>query len=308
MENKNLQAGILQYAPEFLNLESSVEKLADLLSLAKNEKLELAVFGECWLSGYPAWLDHCPGAALWNKAEAKAIWQQFYLNSVVVGSKHTDFISKLCKDYGIYLVIGVNERVNSGVGQGTVYNSLLTFGKDGQLLNHHRKLMPTYSEKLLYGLGDARGLKSVETEWGKLGGLICWEHWMPLSRQAMHNSGEEVHVAVWPGVHEMHQTASRHYAFEGRCFVLAAGQLLKARDLPAGLELPADAYTEDSLLLNGGSAIYAPNGNCIAGPLYNSEGIVAAELSLHQCIQERMTLDVSGHYQRPDIFDFRVKI
>jgi predicted amidohydrolase len=308
MENKKIKVGILQYAPVYLNLKASLELLASLLKTAAAQGIELAVLGECWLSGYPAWLDHCPDAAKWNHEGAKQVWQKFYKNSLVVGGPDTETISKLCQEYNISLMIGVNERVTTGHGQGTVYNSLLTFSNTGVLLNHHRKLMPTYSEKLLYGVGDARGLKSVATDWGKLGGLICWEHWMPLSRQALHNSGEDIHVAVWPSVHEMHQTASKHYAFEGRCFVLAAGQILKASELPTELPLPPELQAKpNTLLLNGGSAIYAPNGNCLTEPLYNTEGLVVADLDLGQCIRERMTLDVSGHYQRPDVFNFSLR-
>jgi nitrilase len=131
--------------------------------------------------------------------------------------------------------VGVSERVDEGPGQGSLYNSLLTYDADGRLANHHRKLVPTFTERCVWGHGDQAGLRSVETAVGKVSALVCWEHWMPLPRQALHEQGETVHVAVWPTVHERHQIASRHYAFEGRTHVIAVGQIQRAgTHLPAG--------------------------------------------------------------------------
>ena len=176
------------------------------------------------------------------------------------------------------------------------------------LVNHHRKLMPTYTERLVWGQGDGAGLQSVATAVGRLSSLVCWEHWMPLARQALHDSGEQIHVALWPTVKEMHQVASRQYAFEGRCYVLAAGSILRASDTPPELTLPAElADAPETLVMNGGSAIIAPDGRYLAGPLWDEEGILAAELDLRAITREQMTLDVSGHYSRPDVFRFRVR-
>ncbi len=154
-------------------------------------------------------------------------------------------------------MVGVTERVAAGPGRGTLFNALLTLGPDGSLLNHHRKLVPTYTERLVWGPGDTAGLRAVETPAGRVGGLICWEHWMPLTRQALHESGEDIHVAVWPTVHEMHQVASRHYAFEGRSFVLAAGGLMRASALPVEFVSAAGSEDPDAWVLRGGSAIMA---------------------------------------------------
>lgn len=165
--------------------------------------------------------------------------------------------------------------------------------------------MPTYTEKLLYGLGDGAGLHTIDFKKAKLGGLICWEHWMPLSRQALHNEGEQIHIAVWPTVHDAHQLASRHYAFEGRCFVIAAGQILQLRDIPSELSRP-EGMDQDQWLLRGGSSVIGPDGTYILEPVFEQEAILYAEIDPDQVIAERMTLDVSGHYQRWDIFDFQV--
>ena len=148
----------------------------------------------------------------------------------------TEALGAAARDAGVVLVIGVTERIDSGPSHGTLYNAALTFDADGRLANHHRKLVPTYTERMVWGLGDADGLTAVETKVGRVGALVCWEHWMPLARQAMHDSGEDIHVALWPTAHEMLQVASRHYAFEGRCFVLAAGSLMRASALPPELE------------------------------------------------------------------------
>ena len=184
---------------------------------------------------------------------------------------------------------------------------MLTFGPDGSLLNHHRKLVPTYTERMVWGPGDADGLGAVETPVGRVGALICWEHWMPLARQAMHESGEDIHVAVWPTAHEMHQVASRQYAFEGRCFVLASGSLMRASALPPELEPHAGRVTSPGQwVLRGGSAIIGPDGSYLAGPVFDEPCILSAELDLARVREESMSLDVAGHYHRPDCLELRV--
>ena len=208
----------------------------------------------------------------------------------------------------VTLVIGVNEKWNSGAGNGTLFNSLLTFGATGELVNHHRKLIPTYTERLVWGQGNGGGLESSATAFGRVGGLICWEHWMPLARQALHLAGEHIHVAVWPTVHEMHQVASRHYAFEGRCFVLAAGLIMRAKDLPRELPpVPRFSRNKEAFVLRGGSAIIAPDGRYVVEPVFDRETTIVADVNLTTIDREKMTLDVSGHYNRPDVFDFSLR-
>lgn len=303
------KVAIVQAAPRFMNLEASLNRAIEFIGEAANMGAKLVVFGETWLPGYPAWLDYCPDAALWNHKPSKEVFAELRRNSLIVGSPQTEALAKAAKDHGVVLVIGVNERVDHGPGNGTLYNALLTFGSDGSLLNHHRKLVPTFTERLVWGQGEGRGLKAVETSVGRIGGLICWEHWMPLARQVLHNSGEHIHVAVWPTVHEMHQIASRHYAFEGRCFVLAAGLLMRVRDLPAQLRaMPELGDNPDHLILRGGSAIIGPDGQYTVDPVFEEERIIVAELDFEVIDKERMTLDVTGHYQRADLFELRTSI
>lgn len=269
---------------------------------------QLVVFPETWLPGYPVWLDVCRDVALWDHAPVKRVFARMAAESVVVDGESGTALSAIARDAGVTLVIGVTERVEYGPGRGTLYNSILVFGPDGQLLNHHRKLVPTYTERMVWGPGDAGGLRSVDTPVGRVGALVCWEHWMPLARQAMHDSGEDIHVALWPTAHEMLQVASRHYAFEGRCFVIAAGSLQRARDLPQDLEPhPERISSPDQYVLRGGSAIIGPDGRYLAGPVYETPAILTATLDLGRVREESMNLDVAGHYSRPDCLELTVK-
>jgi len=301
-----LRVALVQVSPVFNDLPASLEKAVGLIAEAAKTGAKLVAFGETWLAGYPAWLDHCPNAALWNFEPTKQVFGEMRRNSLVVGSNETEILARAAKENGVTVVIGANERVEKGIGNGTLYNSLLTFDETGTLRNHHRKLIPTYTERLVHGQGDGDGLNAVETSIGQIGGLICWEHWMPLARQAMHNSGEQIHVAVFPTVHEMHQITSRQYAFEGRCFVLAVGLIMNSEDLPTEL-LKNNPLTDDSLTLRGGSCVIAPDGSFLLKPVFDREEILTVELDLTMIDREKLTLDVSGHYQRPDVFDLTVK-
>jgi len=302
------RVAIVQSSPVFLDLDASLAKAIRLAGEAAKRQARLIAFGETWLPGYPAWLDHCTDVALWDHRPSKDVFARLRQNSLTVPGKEAETLAQIAGDLKVTLVIGANERVETGPGNGTLYNTLLTFTPDGQLANHHRKLVPTYTERLVWGQGDGRGLRSIATPAGRVGGLICWEHWMPLARQAMHIAGEHVHVAVWPTVHQMHQVASRHYAFEGRCFVLAAGMIMRVKDLPRELRLtPGLGANPESFLLYGGSTIFGPDGRYVVEPLCEQEDIIIADLDLDALDRERMTLDVSGHYARSDLFTFQVE-
>jgi nitrilase len=289
------------------DLASGIEATDRLTGDAARDGAALVAFPETWLPGYPAWLDVCRDVALWNHAPVKQVFARMAENSVVVEGESGRALQRIARTHGVTLVLGVTERIDAGVGRGTLYNALLTFGPDGALLNHHRKLVPTYTERMVWGPGDAHGLRAVDTPPGRVGGLVCWEHWMPLARQAMHESGEDIHVAVWPTVHEMHQVASRQYAFEGRCFVLAIGSLLRAKDLRRELEPHPERVTSpEQYVLRGGSAIIGPDGAYLAGPVYDAPCTLYAELDLNRVREESMSLDVAGHYHRPDCLELVV--
>ena len=286
------------------DLQSGLEKTRSLARIAMEQGARLVVFPETWLPGYPAWLDSCRDAGVWNHGPVKALFARMADNSVAPNGDSGRALAAIASELEITLVVGVVERVDRGRGRGTLYNALLTYMPDGQLASHHRKLMPTYTERLVWGTGDANGLRAVDTPVGRVGGLICWEHWMPLARQAMHDSGEDIHLAAWPTVHEMHQVASRHYAFEGRCYVLAAGSLMRTNALPADLELHPK-YHANEWALRGGSAIIAPDGKVLAGPVFDAPQLLVADLDHSRIREESMTLDVTGHYARADCFEFR---
>jgi nitrilase len=290
-----------------LTLAEGIERTAMLTCEAATHGSALVVFPETWLPGYPVWLDVCRDVALWDHAPVKAVFEQHASESVDVAGESGAALARIARENAVTLVVGVTERVASGAGRGTLYNALLTYGSDGVLLNHHRKLVPTYTERMVWGNGDADGVRAVDTPAGRVGGLICWEHWMPLARQALHESGEDVHVAAWPMVHENNVIASRHYALEGRCFVLAAGSLMRASELPIGLVVhPERVATANQYVLRGGSCIIAPDGAFVTAPVYETTALLHAELDLGMVRREQMALDVAGHYSRPDCFDFSV--
>lgn len=310
--NESVNVAIVQHAPVFLNLEASLRKARTLVEEAAGQGVELIVFPETWLPGYPVWLDAAPGAALWNHPPAKSVYRLLVENAVDLSSPHLDALLDMAAGAGAYLVIGAHERLG-----GTLYNTLITLDRDGESYRIHRKLMPTYAERLVWGLGDGSTLNVLPTDYGNLGGLICWEHWMPLARAAMHAKQEAIHVAQWPWVRELHHIASRHYAFEGQCFVLAAGSVLTKGDILEGyrsLGVESDAWEilngipgdPESWVMRGGSAVIAPDTGYVVGPIYEEACIVYAEVQLNRIAEGHLALDTDGHYARPDVFHLEV--
>ena len=307
-ENAPVRVAAVQAAPALLDCAASLDRAERLVAGAAERGARLVAFGESWIAGYPAWLDLCPGAASWDDPGAKRAYARLHRNSIAVPGPETKRLGTCARLHRVVLVIGVHERTASGPGHGTLYNTQLIFGPDGALISRHRKLVPTHAERLVWGPGEGGGLEAVQTPVGRVGTLICWEHWMPLARQAMHESAEQIHVAAWPSVRDMYQVASRHYAFEGRCFVLAVGQLIAARDLPVELELPEGLRDNpDVLVVNGGTCIFGPDGALLAGPVFDREETVIVDLPLDRIAEESMALDVTGHYNRPDLFEFRLR-
>lgn len=294
----------IQAAPVFLDRDASVTKACRLIAEAGANGAKLAVFGETWLPGYPIWLDVAPGAGLWDYQPAKDVFTRLVANAVEVPGPATDALGAAAANAGCAVVMGINER-ERGRASGTLYNSIIYLGPDGQLLGKHRKLTPTYTERLVWGSGDGSTLSVFDTPLGQVGGLVCWEHWMPLARHAMHVTGEQVHAALWPTVHDTHLVASRHYAFEGRCFVIAVGSVLRRDQVPDDLSI-FDEVTPDGPLLAGGSAIIGPDGKVLAGPLGAEEAILYADLDFARIPAEQLTFDAVGHYGRPDIFTLTV--
>jgi predicted amidohydrolase len=308
-----VKVAVVQHAPVFLNLKASLLKASELIKEAADHGAEVIAFPETWLPGYPVWLDYAPNAALWDHPPANALYQTLVKNSVSIPGPNLDKLLQAAGDTGAYVIMGPHERLG-----GTLYNTMIYLDRDGQEFGVHRKLMPTYTERLVWGRGDESTLSVLNTDHGILGGLICCEHWIPLARAAMHAKNETMHVAQWPSVKDLHQLASRHYAFEGGCFVLAAGCVLSRRNVlegyrslglasDEGLEiLEAMPGEEDDLILNGGSAVIGPDAGYLAGPVFDKSGIIYADLQLEHIIKGQLVLDTNGHYARPDVFRLEV--
>jgi predicted amidohydrolase len=296
-----LPVAVIQAAPVPLDFQAGIDKALHLAREATENGAKVVAFGETFLGGYPLWLDEAPGAALWDHPGTRALHAIMLEQAVVANDERLLPLQELADASGAIISIGAHERVRR-----SLVNNQLTF-RPGLPVLDHRKLVPTHGERLIWARGDGSTLGVHQAEWGRLGTLICWEHWMPLARQAMHDQAEQIHVAVWPTVHDAHQLASRHYAFEGRCFVLAAGQIQRAEDLPPELDrLPELEDDPSAFVQRGGSAIYSPRGDLLAGPVFEEETVLVADLDLDQIERETMNLDVTGHYYRPDVFDFDV--
>ncbi len=308
-----IQAAVVQDSPAFLNLREGVQKASLLIGRAAEAGAQLVAFPETWLPGYPVWLDLAPGAALWNHAPAKAAFRLFHENSLELGGLEIKSLGNTARKHKCIVVMGVSERKG-----GSLYNTMVYLGQNGDVVGVHRKLIPTYTERLIWARGDGSTLAAPETALGTIGGLICWEHWMPLACSAMHAKREFVHIAQWPEVKEMNLVSSRHYAFSGQCFVLAAGATLSRDELCASLTGPSETVSQarsllneipaerDPLLLRGGSAIIAPDGSYLAGPVYGQAAILTATLDARIQIEGRQLLDVDGHYARPDVFRLEI--
>ena len=307
-----INVAIIQKAPVFLNLEASMDLACQYIKDAVAEGAEVVVFPETWLPGYPIWLDLAPGAGLWDHAPAKALFRVLSENSITIPGPHFKRLRQLVMDLGAYVVMGLHERDG-----GTLYNTMLFLAPDGSY-RIHRKLMPTYTERMVWGRGDGSTLETMAMPAGSLGGLICWEHWMPLARAAMHARGEVLHVAQWPMVKDLHQIASRHYAFEGSCFVAAAGCVLSKQQAIDGYRSIAGApeegqvmlesmsATDKGLLLRGGSSVIAPDTRYIVEPKQDESVMIHACIDTREIAEAHLALDTDGHYSRPDVFSLEV--
>ena len=288
-------AASVQRPPCVLDLPAGTRRAVESTREAADSGARLVVFPETWLGGYPYW--H-PFPAEPGFPE---LYRRLYENSVVVPGPETERIGEAAARTGSTVVLGVNEREARG---GTLYNTLLYFGPDGRLLGRHRKLVPTLSERLVWGAGDGSDLDVYDTPLGRLGGLICYEHQMAPARYALAGLGIQVHASVWPGYRMLHpivDAATRHLAYENACFVVVARDVLRPADLPPDLPL-ADRPIWDA---NGGSAIIAPGGEYLAGPELDKETILLAEIDLARTIEAKRWVDSVGHYSRPDVFQLR---
>jgi len=287
----------VQAEPVILDRERTLDKLERLAAEAAGNGAGLVVFPETFVPVYPSsrWAKAFAG---WQNAGAKETFARIAQNSVAVGSPAEQRLAACARELGIWLVTGVNEV--EAERSGTIYNALLYHAPDGSLALHHRKLVPTNHERLIWGQGDGRGLTAVETGFGRLGGLICWENYMPLARFALYESGVEIYVASTADDGDAWQATLVHIARESRAYVVSPCHFQRAESYPDDFPLRAE-LDGAGLLGRGGSAILAPDGSYLAGPLYDEEGILYAELDPATLLAERQRFDPVGHYHRPDV-------
>jgi nitrilase len=236
-----------------------------------------------------------------RKPEGRQLWERYWVNAVPVPGPSTERLGEAAQKAGIYVAIGIVERDQQFSG-GTLYCTLLYFGPDGQIVGKHRKLKPTGAERLIWGEGDGSSLPVLDTKYGKIGGLICWENYMPLARTALYAKGVEIYLAPTADARQSWQATMRHIACEGRCFVLGCNQYVTKAMYPTDLPGYAELADQPDVMCRGGSVIVSPLGDIIAGPLYDTEGILYAELDMAEVTRGKLDFDVVGHYARPDVF------
>jgi nitrilase len=293
----------VQVEPVVLDREGTLDKLETVAAEAAGNGAELVVFPETFVPVYPssAWAKAFAG---WQDPRAKETFARLAQESVAVGSAAERRIGAAAKELGVWLVTGINEVELERPG--TIYNSLLYHSPAGELVLHHRKLVPTNHERLLWGQGDGRGLHAVETGFGRIGGLICWENYMPLARVALYESGVEIYVSSTADGGDAWQPTLVHIARESRAFVVSPSHFQRESAYPDDFPLRAEIEGAGTIG-RGGSAILAPDGSYLAGPLYDEEGILYAELDPSRLLAERQRFDPVGHYSRPDVLQLSVR-
>ena len=298
------QLAIVQKAPVFLNKQKTIELAVASVAEAAAHGAELVVFSETFIPGYPAWIWRLRPGGDWALSEA--LHQRLLLDAVNVDSDDLQPLYEAARKHNVTIVCGIEERDNK-LSQSTLYNSVITIGPGGTLLNKHRKLMPTNPERMVWGFGDATGLKVVETSAGRIGALMCWENYMPLARYALYAQGIEIYIAPTYDSGESWLGTMQHIAREGCCWVVGCGCIMKGSDIPQDFAEKSTLYPDADEWVNpGDSVVVAPGGEIVAGPMHKESGILYHQLDLEKVSIARRALDVAGHYSRPDIFQLHV--
>jgi len=258
-------------------------------------------WGEALIPGYPAWVSPFDGAR-WDSPPQKKAYAKYWSEAVQLDSPIVQGMRKQARDLGVTMMGGVAERQG-----GSIYCTLLTIGEDGEALGRHRKVKPTHYERMVWADGDGRGLRTHPVKGTPVGGLCCWENWLPLARAALHFQGEMIHVAVWPGSLSLVEDITRFMALEGRGWVISVSGLLRPTDFahldPTEFPFKDRLMDRDRSWYNGGSMAVDPRGKVVSGPLVDEEGIIYVDVDPTVAIEERQNLDISGHYSRFDIFN-----
>lgn len=300
MSDQHLTVGIAQIAPAWLQRDATIEKVVNWIEKAAADNCKLVAFGEALIPGYPSWVSQTDGARFEDQLQ-KSLYAHYVSQSVCIEDGDLDRVVRAARDNRISVYVGIMERARNRGGH-TVYASMVYINADGEIGSVHRKLMPTYEERLVWGTGDGHGLRTHPLGAFTVGGLNCWENWLPLARSALYAQGEDLHVAIWPGNLRNTEDVTRFIALESRSYVVSACALLTpdaiSEDLPH-----ADVLLEaaDGMINNGGSCVASPNGDWILEPQADKESLFVVTLDHATVLEERQNLDVSGHYSRPDV-------
>lgn len=298
------QLAVVQKAPAFLDKHKTIAIAVAAVEEAAAKGAELVVFTEAFIPGYPTWVWRLRPGGDWNLSEQ--LHERLLNNAVNLASDDLAPLLDAARKFKVTIVCGIEER-ESGLGRATLYNTALTIGPEGTVLNRHRKLMPTNPERMVWGFGDATGLKVVETPAGRIGTLLCWESYMPLARYALYAQGVELYIAPTYDSGDGWIGTLQHIAREGCCWVVGCGNLMTGRDIPDDFPGKEQLYPNaDEWVNSGDSVVIAPGGEIVAGPLRETAGILYCEIDPQKVGIARRALDVTGHYARPDIFTLQV--
>jgi len=299
-----VNVAVIQASSVLFDKTASTEKACRLIKEAAGNGAKVVLLPEAFIPTYPRGFSF--GMKIGSRNEqGRSLWKRYWDNSIVASGSEVKMLAKTAKESSVFLSIGVIERDGAADGE-TLYCSMLYFSPAGELIGIHRKLKPTGSERLIWGEGDGSTMPVFSTEFGKIGGLICWENYMPLARMAMYGQGVEIYLAPTADSRETWQATMRHIACEGRCFVLGCNQFVTKSMYSPDLESIEELSDQPDVMCRGGSVIIAPTGEIIAGPLWDKEGILYAQLDLDEITKAKIDFDVVGHYSRPDIFQLKV--
>ncbi|MEL7427478.1 MAG: carbon-nitrogen hydrolase family protein [Bacteroidota bacterium] len=296
-----IKVGVVQSTPVFFDLEATMEKTRTLVMEQAAKGVELLLFPESFFPGYPRGFsfDTVVGA---RTAEGRQLWEAYWNNSVEAGDEYCQELAQLSREHNMYLIVGVTEKELAST---TLYCSMFYFTPENGLCGVHRKLKPTGSERLIWGEGSGDGLITLDTPLARIGGLICWENLMPLARMSLYQQGLDLYLAPTADARPSWLPIMQHIAQESRCFVLSANQYFRRSDYPEEPWRKRAQVPEECC--RGGSVIVSPYGEVLAGPLWDKEGVLIAEIDLAEVVRSRFDFSANGHYQRPDLFEFKLK-
>ena len=299
-----VRVGLIQAGSVVMDRAASTDKAVRLIGEAAALGAKLVLLPEAFIPAYPRGLSL--GSKIGGRTAAgRQDWLRYWQNSVPIPSDTTAALGGAARDNGVYVCAGIIER-DADYSGGTLFCTIVYYGPDGTYLGKHRKLKPTAAERLIWGEGDGSTLTVFDAQFGRVGGLICWENYMPLARTAMYQKGVHIYLAPTADTRDRWQASMRHIALEGRCFVLSCNQYLTKADYPKDLACYDELAGEPEVLSSGGTAVIAPDGEYVAGPVWGREEIVLADLDMSQVASGRFDFDVVGHYARPDVFRLQV--